>query len=86
MCARQMFSCQISDTEMVRAFGPPNPEAVEVGQRWMDAETGEILSVASVRDDIIQKEERIVRLGTGSYCRMLTERDLMARYVYAGPA
>ena len=76
-----VFACRLSDADMVRACAPEQPEQVEVGQRWMDAETGESYPVASVRDDVIREGEVLVRLGSVSYAILLSESDLRDRYV-----
>ena len=77
----EVFACQLSDADLVRACATEQPENVEVGQRWMNMETGESYPVKSVRDDVIQRGDRLVMLGSDAYAIGLTASDLRSRYV-----
>ena len=78
---REVFACSLTDADMVRGCAPEQPGTVEVGQVWMNCESGESYPVASVRDDVIQRGDRLVRLGSSSYVILLSESDLRERYV-----
>lgn len=76
-----LFACRLDDADLVRACGPEQPEEVKIGQRWMSVETGQSYPVRSVRDDVIQRGDRLVMLGSETYAIGMTESDLRARYV-----
>ena len=80
-----IFACQLTDADLVRACGPEQPETVEVGQRWMNMETGQSYPVKSVNYDVIQKEDVLVILGSDRYAIGMTARDLRRNYVCTDP-
>jgi hypothetical protein len=79
------FACSLTDADLVRGCAPEQPEVVAVGQTWMNVETGDSYPVASVRGDVIQEGDLLVRLGSASYAILLSERDLRKRYVCTDP-
>lgn len=79
------YACSLTDADLVRGCAPEQPDEVKSDQRWMNVETGDSYPVASVRDDVIQKGDRIVRLGSDSYVILLSESDLRERYVCTDP-
>lgn len=76
-----VFGCKLTDADLVRGCAPEQPKSVAVGQTWMNAETGDSYPVQSVRDDVIQRGDLLVRLGSDSYAILLSEKDLRERYV-----
>lgn len=85
VCRDEIYACVLTDADLVRGCSPEQPGEVKPGQNWMNAATGDAYPVASVRDGVIQKDDRLVTLGTGSYVVMLSESDLRKRYVCTDP-
>ena len=80
-----LFACRLTDADLVRGCAPEQPATVEVGQSWMSVESGQSYPVQSVRDDVIQEGDRLVRLGSDSYAILLAESGLRERYVCTDP-
>lgn len=75
------FGCTITDADIVRAWGPEQPEEVKVGQTWMRCSDGATMAVKRVRTDAPNHDGILVDLGGDSYTVIVGSRTLREEWV-----